>query len=53
MESRTNSNMVLTAWTIKEDCCKACMVTYQLRDCIKAGVHLGEKSFFQTDQIVP
>ena len=29
------------------------MVTYQLSDWIKAGVHLGEASFFQTDQIVP
>ena len=29
------------------------MVTYQLNDWIKAGVHLGDGSFFKTDQILP
>ena len=53
MESQTSSNMKLTTWTIKEDCCKAYIGTYQLSDCIKAGVHLGEESFFHTAQIVP
>ena len=28
------------------------MVTNQLTDWIKAGVHLDEESFFQTNQIV-
>ena len=55
MQSRTNSKMELTtAWTseIRKYCCKAYMVTYQLNDWIKAGVRLGEGSFFQIDQIV-
>ena len=29
------------------------MVAYRLSDWIKAGVHIGEESFFQTDQSVP
>ena len=49
----------------KKDCYKACVVTYQIGDRIKAGVHLEERSmesmhlgfgllpFLQTDQIVP
>ena len=44
----------------KKDFFKACMVTYQIGDWIKAGVHLGKGSegfeplpFFKTDQTVP
>ena len=29
---------------IKKGCYKACMVTYQISDWIKVGVHLGEGS---------
>ena len=35
---------------IKEDWCKAYMVTSQLNDWIKSGGHLGEGFFLQTDQ---
>ena len=62
MESRTRSNMNFTTLLSenKNVCYKACMATYQIGHCIKAGVHLVEGSigigslpFFQTDQIVP
>ena len=38
---------------IKKDSCKAYMVTYKLNDWVKAGSHIGERSVFRTDQIVP
>ena len=29
------------------------MVTYQISDWIKSGLHLADESFYQTDQIKP
>ena len=43
MGLQTDSNMEFTTWTKwKKDCYKTYVVTYQLGDWTKAGVHLGE-----------
>ena len=67
MYDKTWSRKSIQTWSslhelreIKKDCYKVYMVTYQIGDRIKAGVHLGQESmgsgllpFFQADQIVP
>ena len=66
MNIKTWNHKPIQTWSLlhvlnenKKGCCKACMVTYQIGDWIKAGVPLGEGSvgfgplsFFQADQSV-
>ena len=60
MNNKTWSCKPIQTWSslyelrkINYDFYKVYMVTYQIGHRVKSGVHIGEGSFFQADQIVP